>query len=87
MDIFWITKSGTRISIRKMTTEHLINTIKYIDNLASNGLLIQSGSWGYDTDDMEYNEWMLYGKDVYKQFAPKYEVMNNELEKRKSRQD
>jgi hypothetical protein len=80
-------KDGSILDIRgiskeypKMTNEHLLNTIKYIETKALNGIKIVFGGSGNNAEDMWYDEEILTGKKALKHL--KYKHYINEALKR-----
>lgn len=80
MKYYHTTRDGTKIPLSEMETNHLINMINFIKKKAKSGVRIIEGSKGYSTDEMWYDETVLYGKKVKQYFC--YKQYKKELKKR-----
>ena len=68
-------RDGTKVSLRKMTDEHLRNTIRWIERKAREGTTIATGN-GPDDADFDH----LYGGEVLDHFG--YEHYVKEFQRR-----
>jgi len=72
------TKTGDRIALCDLETDHLKNIIKLMVRKSSDGLIIRSGGGGPDCSDMWYDEETLFGKAAldnmgYEHYVKEYE--------------
>lgn len=72
--------TGNSNKYPKMSDSHLLNTIRFIENKAKQGIKIQQGG-GYEADDMWYDEEILTGKKALKHLH--YKQYIKEAQKRK----
>lgn len=54
MENIWTTQNGTRINVKDMTTQHILNTLKCIEE-GRIQFIINMG-WAQDNDYQEYDE-------------------------------
>lgn len=65
----WVTKQGQEIPYEELTDTHLLNILKFIENLAQKGYDKTILSWDPDLGDTPIGETItLYGKDVFDEF-------------------
>jgi hypothetical protein len=76
------TKDGKKIYLCDLELSHLENIIKWIERKAKEGLTIRFGGGGCHSEDMWYDEDVLYGKKVKKELNYKHYVL--ELHRRKN---
>jgi len=57
------TREGKKISLSEIEDSHLNNIINHLRNRAKEGILMRDGG-GFDEDDIWYEEWTIYGKEV-----------------------
>ena len=76
---YHIDKTGRKILIKDLETSHLENIIKFIEQKAKNGLVIQHGG-GTTAEDMWYDEDHLFGEEVLEHMN--YYDYKNELNSR-----
>lgn len=79
----WKDKYGNQIKVTDMSDEYLRNAITYVKRKAKEGLLVQYGGSGANTDDMWYDEEILYGKEVFERFEG-YKDLVKESKRRKN---
>ena len=83
MKNYWKTKTGDYVEISKMETSHIENSIKMIERKAKDGLTgVFNMGYAPDNDYVEYEEFVMYGKEVIKHFEPAYSDLKKELTKR-----
>ena len=86
MAYYWITAEDNKILISKLKDDHLLNIIQMIANYAENGLTRACGGCGVgDNMDIYYDEYTIYGEEVYDFFKKNgsYERLIKEKKKRK----
>ena len=74
MENIWTTRDGTKIKVKDMTTQHILNTLKCIEErrivfLVDLGYLEDNDCKIIDENDMEKERWI--------------KIFNEELERRK----
>jgi hypothetical protein len=77
--MYHTTKDGRKIKISEMTTDHLINQIKFIEKKAKEGITTRCGG-GSCAEDFWMDEEVYTGKEVKKFFN--YKAYKAELKKR-----
>lgn len=75
----WTTQNGDEIKYNKLEDSHLLNILKWIENKAEKGILIQSGG-GFDAEDMWFEEDEIEGDEVFERYD--YEGLKKEALKR-----
>lgn len=76
-----VTKDGQEIPVTKMTDSHLLNTIKYIERKAKEGMEVICGGSGSYAEDMWADVETLYGEDVFDRWD--FEEYAKEAKRRK----
>jgi len=78
----WITRDGDEIEISKMTTQHLVNTINFLEKKSKVGVEVVV-SYGYEDDNnyMTGDTEILFGQD-YLDSVEEYKDLKEELKKR-----
>ena len=74
MENIWTTRDGTKIKVKDMTTQHILNTLKCIED-GRIRFIINMG-WAMDNDYQELYE------DIERRYHWK-KIFNEELERRK----
>ena len=78
---YHITKDNRRIRIKDLETSHLMNIINAIKNKAKHGMIIKRYVAGMDSEDIWYDEDLLYGKAVKR--ALHFKAYKKELKRRR----
>jgi len=78
---YWETQNGEEIAYKDLEDSHLLNILKWIERRAENGMTVQEGGGGWDTEDMSYNEYDIEGDEVLERFD--YKGLKKEAKKRK----
>lgn len=85
MEKFWQTKSGDKIAIKDLEDSHLSNILNMIHNYAHNGMKIsQGGGDTFEPESLWYEEYIIYGQDVYDRFDV-YQDLVMEQKRRRSK--
>ena len=79
-EIYHTTRDGRRILLKNMSLSHLQNTIKLLKKRAKEGLTIEIGGGSGDSNDMWYDEYILYGEEALEELN--YDTYKEELERR-----
>lgn len=71
MENIWITRNGTKINVRDMTTQHILNTLKCIEErriifLMDLGYLEDNDCKIIDENDIEKEHWIKIFKEELK---------------------
>lgn len=61
-----ITKDGRKIPIKELEDRHLINIVKAIKRKARTGLFIKRYGGGMDSEEIWYDEEVIWGRQVKK---------------------
>ena len=56
--------NGKSTAIKDLTTPHLKNIIAMMERKAALGVKVESGSWGCDSIEMDYDCQIMYGADA-----------------------
>ena len=82
MKKYWVTKTGEKIKISNMTTTHIINCIKMLENKYNHGEFMSY--FGYSDGELEYFDKGIEDftdRAIYEVF-PIYTYLEEELKKR-----
>jgi len=74
------TKDGRTMLLSEMLDRHLLNTIRYIENRAKEGVVIERGGGSIEAGDMWYDTAVVYHEKALE--AMEYGKYINELERR-----
>lgn len=73
----WITRDGVEVSIKKMSTDHLLNAVAMLLRKSKEGVVIEhSFDWG----DADFETSILFGKEYLDK--TKYKELTKELKRR-----
>jgi len=71
MKRYWTIKGGKEIEYKDLGDSHLINILHYIKKKSDEGLTLMSGG-GFDSEEIWYDEYTLFGEEVLEHFDYKY---------------
>lgn len=66
------TKDGTCVAISKMTDSHLLNTIRYFQRKAKDGVVVWCGGSGFSGDEMWFDEGIVYNEEALRHLNIEY---------------
>lgn len=72
--------NGKSTAIKDLTTPHLKNIIAMLKRAAKRGVELESGAFGWDSCEMDYNCDVVYGRDALD--AMNYQAYVDELTSR-----
>lgn len=76
----WETQNGDFIPYNKLEDSHLLNILKWIENRAETGVVLQYGG-GVDAEDIWFEEHHIKGEEVLEHYD--YKGILQEAKKRK----